>query len=66
MDNLRAEINSLRNEMHNGMDSLCAEIAELRSKMDANFRWIIGIMITMWATIILGITSTILTIIFKG
>ena len=31
----------------------------LTAKIDANFRWMMGIMITMWVTVIL-------TIIFKG
>lgn len=28
---------------------------ELEDKIDANFRWTIGVMITMWVTIILAI-----------
>lgn len=45
---LRIEINSLRDEMR-------SEIGELRTKMDTNFRWLVGIMITMWVTMILAI-----------
>ncbi|HLA37112.1 MAG TPA: hypothetical protein VJZ02_01455 [Candidatus Brocadiales bacterium] len=31
------------------------EIAELRKEMSSNFRWLMGIMLTMWVTIILAI-----------
>ncbi|HLG30949.1 MAG TPA: hypothetical protein VI387_12125 [Candidatus Brocadiales bacterium] len=55
VSSLRSEINSLRDEMHSGMNSLRGEIGELRAKIDTNFRWLVGIMITMWVTMILAI-----------
>lgn len=45
IDFLDSKVDSVRSELH--------------GKLDSNFRWLVGIMITMWITIIM-------TIIFKG
>lgn len=37
------------------MEGLRTEIRNLHSKMDSNFRWQIGIIFTMWVTIILAV-----------
>ena len=59
---LRGEIGDLRKHVDTGLSDLRKEMTtnmgELRSDMKTNFRWTIGIIITMWVTIIL-------TIIFK-
>lgn len=42
------------NHLENEIRDLRKEIAELRARIDSNFRWTIGILITMWVTIILS------------
>lgn len=66
INGVRGEINGLRSEMLGEINGVRGEIGELRVKIDTNFRWLVGIMITMWVTVTLGIISTILTIIFKS
>ncbi len=44
VEGLRSDVAELR-----------AEIRRLEGKIDTNFRWTIGIMITMWVTIMLTI-----------
>ena len=62
LNHVETAIGDLRNHVDTGLGDLRKEMSELRdhvdTKMDRNFRWTIGIIITMWVTIIL-------TIIFK-
>jgi predicted RNase H-like nuclease (RuvC/YqgF family) len=52
---IKADIRQLRSEM----SELRTEMRELRSKIDSNFHWtlgiVIGILIPMWASIVLAI-----------
>jgi tetrahydromethanopterin S-methyltransferase subunit G len=55
LNHVETAIGDLRNHVDAGMSELRDHVD---TKMDRNFRWTIGIIITMWVTIIL-------TIIFK-
>ncbi|VUT24197.1 MAG: hypothetical protein MOIL_00371 [Candidatus Methanolliviera sp. GoM_oil] len=63
LDNVETAIVDLRKEMTANMGDLrkemTANMGELRdhvdTKMDRNFQWTIGMIITMWVTIILAI-----------
>jgi hypothetical protein len=48
---LRSEIAQLRGEMA----QLRGEIAQLRSEMHSNFRWTIGIILTIWSATVIPI-----------
>ena len=50
-EDVEKRISSLRNEMSNRFDSLRNEIRELRTRI----WWIVGILLSMWITIILTI-----------
>ena len=49
---LRTEINGIRTELGNEINSVRTE---LTSKIDSSFKWLVGIILTMWVTIILTI-----------
>ena len=51
--NLRSEVQSVRVEMQSGLDRVNARI-------DRNFLWTLGVMITMWVSIIVAIIVAIL------
>ena len=48
-EELKGEINGLRGEMN----GLRGEISELRREMHSNFRWTVGLIVTVW-----GVTVT--------
>lgn len=52
LSNVEAAVRDLNNKIEDVRNSLTA-------KLDSNFKWTAGIMITMWVTVIL-------TILFKG
>lgn len=52
---LRGEINSLRGEITGLRGEINGRFARLEGEIRTNFRWIIGLMLTMWVTIILAI-----------
>lgn len=54
LEEVRARLNHLETEI----DGLRREISDLRREIYANFRWTLGIMISMWVTIILAIIFT--------
>ena len=50
---LRGEIGRLREEMRSEISGLRSEISELRREVHSNFRWIVGLFVTVWgATVI--------------
>ena len=49
------QINERINRLENEVSHLREEMGEIRKDMSTQFRWIIGIMITMWITIIITI-----------
>ncbi|HID55394.1 TPA: hypothetical protein EYP37_02605 [Candidatus Poribacteria bacterium] len=59
IEGLRREINGLRSEIRSEIGGLRSEInerfARIEGEIKMNFRWTIGLMITMWVTIILAI-----------
>jgi len=48
INEIRAEINQLRNEIK-------ADISELRREIYSNFRWTIGVIITVWGAAVIPI-----------
>lgn len=52
---LRGEITSLRGEITGLRGEINGRFARIEDEIRTNFRWIIGLMITMWVTIILAI-----------
>ncbi len=58
-DELLGKIDSVDSKIDSVRDGLLGKIDSLRNEGNTNFRWLMGIMITMWVTVIL-------TIIFKG
>jgi len=61
-----AKIEGILEKMRSRLNHLESEFRDLRGKLRMNFRWTIGIIITMWVTIILAIVGVILTILLGG
>ena len=54
INGLRGEINGLRREINGLRSELKSEISELRGEVHSNFRWTVGLIVTVWgATVIL-------------
>ncbi|HHT9132096.1 MAG TPA: hypothetical protein ACFYED_06385 [Candidatus Tripitaka californicus] len=51
VSNIELAIMELRKEIA----ELRREISDIRKEMSSNFRWLVGIMLTTWVTIILAI-----------
>ena len=57
---IRDDIRNLRDYVRGKVGSLREEIGDLRTRMDRQFLWILGIIITMWISlVVLSITATI-------
>jgi len=54
-DEMREEMSGLRGEMREEISALRGEMREFRRALETNFRWTIGILITMWVTIIIAV-----------
>ncbi|MFQ6066317.1 MAG: hypothetical protein ACE5K3_03445 [bacterium] len=52
LNHLETIVESMRKDLNSKMDSLRTE---LLARIDTNFKWILGIMIPMWVTIILAV-----------
>lgn len=52
LNHLETIVESMRKDLNSKMDSLRTE---LLARIDTNFKWILGIMISMWVTIILAV-----------
>ena len=52
---LRSETSQIRSEISQFRGEFLSETSQIRSEMASFFRWTIGIMITMWITIIITI-----------
>ena len=55
MDDFKSDINSLRSEVIATRNEMNNRIDGLDKKLDSRFLWLLGIQVTMWATIILTI-----------
>ena len=62
LEEMRSRLNHLESEFRD----LRSEFRDLRGELRMNFRWTIGIIITMWVTIILAIVGVILIILLGG
>ena len=51
LEEVRARLNHMESEIRD----VRAEISELRREIHINFRWMVGIMLIIWVTIILAI-----------
>lgn len=49
---VESELKALRADLNNGINSLRTE---LTLKIDSSFKWLVGIILTMWVTVILTI-----------
>jgi chromosome segregation ATPase len=47
------QMNERLNHIETGFSELRTEMGSLRDEIRSNFRWIVGIILTMWVTIIL-------------
>ena len=54
-DDLKSDINALRNEVIATRNEMNNRIDLLDKKLDSRFLWILGVQITTWITIILAI-----------
>ena len=52
---IRAEIAQLRGEINQEIAQLRGEIAQLRREMYSNFKWTIGIILTIWGATVIPI-----------
>lgn len=56
LDNkLDSSIRELRGEMSSGMGELRGEIRELRAQMGMQFRWIVGLIMVTWITVMVAV-----------
>jgi hypothetical protein len=55
MREIRADIRELRTEVQHLREETRAEVRRLDNKIDRNFLWTLGVMITMWVTLIVAI-----------
>ena len=51
----KKDISELRNEVKAEVNQLRAEIGELRREINSNFRWTIGVVITVWGAAVIPI-----------
>jgi BMFP domain-containing protein YqiC len=54
-EEMKTEIRDVREELESNTRDLRGEMKDLREEMRSNFKWTMGLMITMWVTIILAI-----------
>ena len=59
LEQMDKRISSLEERLEAGLNSLRAEMGSLRTEMHSNFRWMVGIMVTAWVTLMVAI-------LFKG
>ncbi len=52
---VESEVEGLRTEISNLHTKIDSKISALDAKIDSNFRWQMGVMFTMWVTIILAV-----------
>ena len=52
---IRAEIAQLRGEINQEIAQLRGEIAQLRREMYSNFKWTVGIILTIWGATVIPI-----------
>jgi tetrahydromethanopterin S-methyltransferase subunit G len=55
LNHVETEIGELRKDMNNRFGRIEDRFGRIENDMKINFRWTIGIMITMWVTIIIAI-----------
>ena len=55
INGLRGEINGLRREINGLRSELKSEISELREEVHSNFRWIVGLIVTVWGATVIPI-----------
>ncbi|MFQ5686153.1 MAG: hypothetical protein ACE5GV_05775 [Candidatus Scalindua sp.] len=55
LEQIDKRLSSLENEFRNEIPQIRNEISQIRNEMTSLFKWSIGIMITMWITIIVTI-----------
>lgn len=54
-DQVDKRLSEFREDFNSRLNHVETELRDLRSLIDRNFRWTMGLMITMWITIILAI-----------
>ena len=52
---LKNEINHLRNELKSEINGLRVEINGLRGEVHSNFRWTVGLIVTVWGATVIPI-----------
>lgn len=52
---VRAEISQLRSEVRAEVNQLGGEVGQLRAEVRSNFRWTIGVMLTIWGATVIPI-----------
>lgn len=55
LEERQARIEGILEQVDKRLTSVEAEIRGLHTKIDSNFKWQIGIMLTMWVTIIIAV-----------
>ena len=55
INGLRGEINGLRREINGLRSELKSEISELRGEVHSNFRWTVGLIVTVWGATVIPI-----------
>ncbi len=66
LDRVEVGIVDLKNEFKSDMEKLELRIEKLETKVDSQFKWLIGIIIGTWITTMSALITTMLTILFKG
>jgi len=54
-EELSKRIDDLRNDVNHRLEELSKRVDRVEERLDRNFRWTIGVLITMWVTTILTI-----------
>ncbi|MGB9728593.1 MAG: hypothetical protein ACP5GU_02260 [Thermoprotei archaeon] len=55
ISDVRKELSELRKELKNEISELRGEVNQLRGEMHSNFRWIIGVVLTVWGATVIPI-----------
>lgn len=66
LDRVEVGIMDLKNEIKSDMAKLELRIDKLETKVDNQFKWLVGIVVGMWITTISSVLSMFFYIIFKG
>ena len=62
VDDLRSDMNIRFSELRNDINHLRSDIRRLEDRLESRFKWFMGILITMWTTIIATLITIVLTV----